>query len=78
MSYCMGSTVQDLTDDDPGVPMNCPWCGVLLTYVGSARRTEGDTSVVHVYDCENDGRLYMIPDEGFSRRRPRGWFPRGH
>jgi hypothetical protein len=65
--------VQELRSQDPGVPMNCPWCGLPLLYVGSAERGPGDLTTVHVYDCKIDGRIYLTEDQGFSRRRPPGW-----
>lgn len=67
---------QNLQRDDPGVVLNCPWCGLALEYVGSAHVGGGDIETVHVYDCTINGRLYLMPEWGFSRRRPTGWISR--
>ena len=40
---------------DPGVPVNCPYCGDPLTY----QETVTD---VHIYMCPRDGYLRLTPD----------------
>ena len=59
--------------DDLGASSYCPWCGRPMRYVGSANRSTDDPNTVHVYECITDSRIYLIPESGFSRRRPLGW-----
>jgi len=47
---------------DPGIQLNCPWCGVRLVYV----RTDGDT---YVYHCLRHGMLLLSP-AGWRREHP--------
>jgi hypothetical protein len=48
---------------DPGVTMNCPLCGVRLTYL----RTEEDT---HIYHCLRHGALMLSPDGRMRQASP--------
>jgi hypothetical protein len=45
---------------DPGVPINCPLCGVSLDYI----ETEGRT---HYYWCPQHGLLMLLPDGRFLK-----------
>ena len=72
----VSGTVPSLQDKNPGVPLNCPWCGTPLTYIGSAEDADdGDAFNVHVYECATDGRMYLTRWE-LTRRKPRGWSSR--
>ena len=48
--------------DDPGIRINCPYCGEAIIYV----RTDGDT---YTYKCLRHGRLILPPD-GHVRQQP--------
>lgn len=55
--------------DKSGLPMNCPWYGEPLRFVGTAEDTEAQSWHAPMYECRTHGTLYLTR-EGLKREPP--------
>ena len=54
---------------DQVFPLNCPWCGGPLRFVGTAEDAQAQSWSVPLYECRTHGSLYLTT-EGLRREPP--------
>ena len=51
-------------------PINCPWCGEPLRFVGTAEDAVAQSWNAPMYECRTHGTLYLTR-EGLKREPPK-------
>lgn len=62
-------TMKATKASDEELPLNCPWCGQTLRFVGTAEDAKAKSWSVPLFECRMHGSLYLTT-EGLRREPP--------